>query len=179
MDTMTAQLADQLKKGRTYTTGYRDALVLDTFRHYAFCEVTGINQKFYDICTAAPGLGGRIFLHESNGMVGHSAGFVDGSGRQPLSRDQVERRWTDFIVSIGAKEAQQREAAAAEKKRQDAAAEKNKQKLLANEFRDKCAAKLRTMAMTMPFDKFINSKDARSLYIELGLAVFYNNKQVS
>lgn len=172
-------MTELLKKGRKYSTGYRDALVLDTFRHYAFCEVTGINTKFYDICTAAPDIGGRIRLQESPSMVGSTAGFVDGSGREPLSKAAVEQKWTDFVVGIAAKEAREREAAAAEKKRQDQAAEKNKQKLLANEFRDKCAAKLRQLAGEMEFSKFISSKEVRALYAELGLAVFYNNKQVS
>lgn len=174
----TQEIAQQLKKGRTFTTGYRDALVLDTFRHYAFCEVTGINTKFYDICTATYSDIEGIRLHESANMVGFTAGNGDGSGMVPLSKERVSEKWTAFIIGIGQNEARQREADAQQAKREQAEVLKREQAMLAKEFKIKCEEKLRTLAASMEFKKFISSKDVRGLFLEAALSEFYNTKKL-
>jgi len=168
-------MAEMLKKGRTYSTGYRDALVLDTFRNYAFCEVTGQGMKFYDICTAVPDIGGRIRLEESRQNVGIHV-TIPGSAGVPLSRQAVEQKWTDFIVSIGAKEAREREAQASQKKREDDAAERKQQYINAKEAQTRAAEELRRIAGSMDAKRFVNDKGARTLMLDYLLAQFYNNK---
>ncbi len=175
---METTVIDRVKKGATFGIREGTVKVIDTFRNHVFGEISSTGRRYYDFLTARPDPFEGVKLETSHGLPGLKFEF-DGASGTPLSLSEMQVKWTDYVTAIGIKEANQREAQEAQKKRENEFAERKKQKMLADEFRDKCAEKLRKLAGEMEFNKFITNKDVRALYNELQLSVFYNNKNIS
>lgn len=171
-----SEIASRLKKGAVFSTGYNTCRVIDSFRLYVFGEVSANNRKYYDILTAREELG-NIRLDESRGSVGLRFDF-DGSTGTPLSLERMQEKWTALIVKIGQDEARKREQEAQARKREAEEEARRQQAVLATEFKTKAVEKLRSLAASMTFKKFISSRDAKGLLLEAGLADFYNTKKL-